>query len=69
LSFGTINIKENGRGFTPFAVGEYWSGPDDIAGWLDGVASLTDAQVGAFEFPAPQIEGFVRYPETTIFAT
>ena len=30
--------KKDGRDFTPFVVGEYWSGPEDIGGWLDGVA-------------------------------
>lgn len=34
-----------------FVVGEYWSGPDDIGGWLDGVAQMTDSQIAAFDFP------------------
>jgi alpha-amylase len=43
--------KKDGKEFTPFVVGEYWSGPDDIAGWLDGVKSVTDTQIAAFDFP------------------
>src|SRR5580693_8271522 len=34
-----------------FVVGEYWSGPEDIEGWLDGVRSVTDNQIAAFDFP------------------
>jgi uncharacterized protein (DUF2252 family) len=30
-------------------VGEYWSGPDDIGGWPDGVARLTDGQIAALK--------------------
>lgn len=43
--------KKDGREFTPFVVGEYWSGPEDIGGWLDGVAQMTDGQIAAFDFP------------------
>jgi alpha-amylase len=43
--------KKDGREFTPFVVGEYWSGPQDIEGWLDGVRSVTDQQIAAFDFP------------------
>jgi alpha-amylase len=43
--------KKDGKEFTPFVVGEYWSGPDDIGGWLDQVRSVTDQQIAAFDFP------------------
>ena len=43
--------KKDGSEFSPFVVGEYWSGPDDIAGWLDGVLAVTDKQIAAFDFP------------------
>lgn len=43
--------KKDGREFTPFVVGEYWAGPEDIGGWLDGVAQMTDGQMAAFDFP------------------
>ncbi len=43
--------KKDGREFTPFVVGEYWSGPEDIGSWLDGVAEFTDNQIAAFDFP------------------
>jgi alpha-amylase len=32
--------KKDGREFTPFVVGEYWSGPKDIDGWLDQVREV-----------------------------
>ena len=44
--------KKTSEVFTPFVVGEYWSGPEDIAGWLDSVNQLTDGgQMAAFDFP------------------
>ena len=43
--------KRDGVEFTPFVVGEYWAGPEDIDGWLDGVRAVTDQQIAAFEFP------------------
>lgn len=43
--------KKDNDNFTPFVVGEYWSGPDDIGGWIDAVAQLTDSQIAAFDFP------------------
>ncbi len=43
--------ERDGKEFTPFVVGEYWSGPEDIAGWLDGVKAVTDNQIAAFDFP------------------
>ena len=43
--------KKDGSEFSPFVVGEYWSGPDDIEGWLDGVLAVTDKQIAAFDFP------------------
>jgi hypothetical protein len=43
--------KKDGREFTPFVVGEYWSGPGDIEGWLDRVREVTDQQMAAFDFP------------------
>ena len=43
--------KRDLREFTPFIVGEYWSGPEDIDGWLDEVRTFTDQQVAAFDFP------------------
>jgi alpha-amylase len=32
-------------------VGEYWSGAEDIGSWLDGVLTVTDQQIAAFDFP------------------
>ncbi len=43
--------KKDGREFTPFVVGEYWSGPKDIDRWLDEVRLVTDDQIAAFDFP------------------
>jgi alpha-amylase len=43
--------KKDGREFTPFVVGEYWSGPEDITGWLDRISKVTDQQIAAFDFP------------------
>src|SRR6202789_260863 len=43
--------KKDGREFTPFVVGEYWSGPQAIDGWLDEVRAVTDDQIAAFDFP------------------
>ena len=44
--------KKDGAEFSPFVVGEYWSGPDDIdAGWIDGALAVTDKQIAAFDFP------------------
>jgi alpha-amylase len=43
--------KKDGREFTPFVVGEYWSGPEDIGGWLDRINKVTDQQIAAFDFP------------------
>jgi alpha-amylase len=43
--------KKDGSEFAPFVVGEYWSGPDDIHNWLDGVQAVTDQQIAAFDFP------------------
>jgi alpha-amylase len=43
--------NKDGKEFTPFVVGEYWSGPEEIDGWLDGVRSVTDTQIAAFDFP------------------
>ena len=42
---------KDGKEFTPFVVGEYWSGTEDIEGWLDGVQAVTDTQIAAFDFP------------------
>jgi alpha-amylase len=44
-------LKRDGVEFEPFVVGEYWSGPEDIGGWLDAVRSVTDQQIAAFDFP------------------
>src|SRR3984885_3052841 len=44
-------LKKDAQEFTPFIVGEYWSGPEDIDGWLDGVRAVTDQQIAAFDFP------------------
>jgi alpha-amylase len=49
--------KHDGREFTPFVVGEYWSGPKDIDGWLDKVQEVTDDQVAAFGSPLRQSSG------------
>jgi alpha-amylase len=43
--------KKNNPDFSPFVVGEYWAGPDEIDGWLNGVAGMTDSQIAAFDFP------------------
>ena len=43
--------KRDNVEFTPFIVGEYWSGPEAIDGWLDEVRSVTDHQIAAFDFP------------------
>src|SRR5580698_2483357 len=43
--------KKDGSEFSPFVVGEYWSGPDEIDTWLNGVAAVTDSQIAAFDFP------------------
>jgi alpha-amylase len=42
---------KDGKDFVPYVVGEYWSGADDIDGWLSRVAEFTDHQVAAFDFP------------------
>jgi len=42
---------KDGKEFTPFIVGEYWSGAEDIDDWLDRVNILTDNQIAAFDFP------------------
>ena len=42
---------KDGKDFVPYVVGEYWSGTDDIEGWLSRVAEFTDHQVAAFDFP------------------
>ncbi len=43
--------QKDGKDFTPFVVGEYWSGPEDIEGWLDRINRVTDQQIAAFDFP------------------
>ena len=43
--------KKSDPNFSPFVVGEYWSGPDEIDTWLNGVSKLTDSQIAAFDFP------------------
>jgi alpha-amylase len=43
--------EKNGKEFTPYIVGEYWSGTEDIDQWLDKVNKLTDTQIAAFDFP------------------
>lgn len=42
---------QNGNEFQPYVVGEYWSGTEDIDGWLDRVNAVTDNQIAAFDFP------------------
>jgi alpha-amylase len=42
---------KDGEEFTPYVVGEYWSGTDDIQGWLEQVNAVTDNQISAFDFP------------------
>jgi alpha-amylase len=42
---------KDGKEFTPFVVGEMWSGGDDIGAWIDKVNGLTDNQIMAFDFP------------------
>jgi alpha-amylase len=43
--------KKDGSNFSPFVVGEYWSGLDHIEGWLDEVRAVSDSQVAVFDFP------------------
>ena len=43
--------QKDGKDFTPFVVGEYWSGPEDIEGWLDRINRVTDQQIAACDFP------------------
>ena len=42
---------KDGKDFTPFVVGEHWSGGEDIGQWLTEVNSFTDNQIAAFDFP------------------
>lgn len=42
---------KNGAEFSPYIVGEYWSGTEDIDQWLERVNKLTDTQIAAFDFP------------------
>jgi alpha-amylase len=42
---------KNGKEFSPYIVGEYWSGTEDIDHWLERVNKLTDTQIAAFDFP------------------
>jgi alpha-amylase len=42
---------KDGKDYTPYVVGEYWSDAEDIDGWLDRVNQVTDSQVAAFDFP------------------
>ena len=42
---------KDGEEFTPFVVGEMWSGPQDIGNWIDQVNAMTDTQIAAFDFP------------------
>ena len=42
---------KDGKEFTPYIVGEYWSGTEDIEHWLERVNALTDTQIAAFDFP------------------
>jgi len=42
---------KDGHNFEPYVVGEYWSGTEDIDGWLDQVNRFTDSQIAAFDFP------------------
>ena len=42
---------KDGQEFTPWVVGEYWSGDQDIDEWLEKVNSYTDTQISAFDFP------------------
>ena len=42
---------KDGKEFTPWVVGEYWSGDQDIDAWLEKVNSYTDTQISAFDFP------------------
>ena len=42
---------KDGKEFTPWVVGEYWSGEQDIDAWLERVNSYTDTQISAFDFP------------------
>lgn len=43
--------ERDGKEFTPFVVGEFWSSHEDIGNWLDEVRTFTDSQIAAFDFP------------------
>lgn len=43
--------ERDGKEFVPFVVGEHWSSPDEIGGWLERVNRHTDSQIAAFDFP------------------
>jgi len=61
---------KNGKDFVPYVVGEYWSGTDDIGGWLDRVEQFTDNQIAAFDFPLRyKLKAVVRPRRATICAT
>ncbi len=42
---------KDGKEFTPYVVGEYWSGAEDIDAWIERVNRITDNQIAAFDFP------------------
>ena len=42
---------KDGNEFTPYVVGELWSGTEDIDEWLEKVNQMTDTQIAAFDFP------------------
>jgi alpha-amylase len=50
-SLAKYRYVKDGNEFTPFVVGEYWSGAEDIEEWLQRVNSITDNQISAFDFP------------------
>ena len=42
---------KDGKEFSPYVVGEHWSGNEEIDAWIDRVNQLTDNQIAAFDFP------------------
>ena len=42
---------KDGEEFSPYVVGEHWSGTQDIDTWLDKVNAVTDSRIAAFDFP------------------
>ncbi len=55
---------KNGKEFQPYVVGEYWSGADDIEGWLERVDRVYRQPDRRLRLPpALQAEGRLRHPQ------